>query len=205
MHVLRALPLIALAGPGLALDLTQMSEADKTAFDKAVRDVLITQPDIVAQALDAAQPSPMEDARKQDEERLSNAQTALNGIEGDLIIGPEGGNLITLFAGVNDATLRMAQVLTDLQSNAPDNTRLVIKHLPDMPALARIQAARGTPVYLAQLKRWIRSRPGYPDPNSPNTQLARELQIDRFPMTIVNGIMIRGDVPAIAIEKHLSP
>ncbi|MFS4438975.1 thioredoxin domain-containing protein [Paracoccaceae bacterium GXU_MW_L88] len=140
-HLLLAASMIA-ATPALAFDITNMTDAEREAFRSEMRDYLIEDPQVLAEAIDALQTWQMEQAENEARAALSARQDDLLN-DGYSHVGgnPDGDVTIVEFIDYQCGWCKRAHedVMATLEDDG--NIRLVLKEFPQLGD-ASVEAAR---------------------------------------------------------------
>lgn len=236
-----ALFALALCLPaGATAEDLELTPAERDAFGREVRALLLEEPEIVERALGmAATPPGYAEAIARDTALLDAEEEALAADSGDWAEGPEDGTPLVVFLppACPDCLALLGQLRE--MAAARGDTRLVVKDMPD-PEHGGTTAARYLTAVLAELgpEAWLQAREGLaalPDPANPAAlelfaqtmawpagrlmeameapatdarldrveSLAGRLGLDIAPSFVVAGILVRGQVPPVVLERYL--
>ncbi|MEY8882756.1 hypothetical protein [Donghicola sp. XS_ASV15] len=205
-----AAALLAAASPACALDFGDLTPTEREALGQELRALLLDEPELIEQALSPARPDPMSFHIAEDKRRLSYLREQIAPQDGDVVIGPAGAPVVTAFLGAGDTSAEMARVLRDLAGTATP-PQIVIKFWPANDRAAAIGQLYGTEALWAALTGqsetdWDEAAIGARAAKlmTDRTALAEALELDAPPFLLIDGIMVKGPVPPIVIQKYLS-
>ncbi len=205
-----AVAFLAAATPAAALDFGTLSTAEHEAFGDEIRALFLSEPELIERALAPERPDPTSFYIEEDKRRLSALEQQLAPETGDVVIGPEGGSTVTAFLGPDEGSKEMAAVLHSLLDPA-NPLRIIVKFWGPNDRVSAIHQVYGADAF------W-RAMAGETDPEWDRTEidelaatldtdrsdLAQALEMDAPPFLLINGIMIKGPVPPVVIQKYLS-
>lgn len=205
-----AAALLAAATPAAALDFGSLSPSEREAFGAEIRALLLSEPELIERALAPERPDPMSFYIEEDKRRLSALEQQLAPQAGDVVIGPEGAPTVTAFLGTDDGSKEMAAVLNSLLDSAHP-LRIIVKFWGQNGQASAIHQIYGAGAF------W-RAMAGETDPGwdgaaikdlaatleTNRSDLAQALEMDAPPFLLINGIIIKGPVPPVVIQKYLS-
>ncbi|NVO23561.1 hypothetical protein [Donghicola mangrovi] len=215
-----AATLMMAASPALALDMTHLSDTERAIMGEEIRALLIEEPELIDRAMNPPIPDPTAFYIEEDQRRMAEQADRIAAQPGDMVIGPSGGPTITAFLGPDPQSIELAHTLRALLAETPE-VSLTIKHWPAANTLAAIGQLHGPDAYWAAMDALAQNTPletlaaqnGWPLPpiteraaqlDTDRSALAAALDLDRPPMLHINGLLVRGPVPEIAIRKYLS-
>lgn len=205
-----AAALLAAATPAAALDFGALSPAERKAFGAEIRALVLSEPELIERALAPERPDPMSFYIEEDKRRLSALEQQLAPQAGDVVIGPEGGSTVTAFLGPDEGSKEMIAVLEGL-SNSAHPIKIIVKFWGQNGRASAIHRIYGADAF------W-RAMAGETDPewdrskieafaatlDTDPSDLAQALEMDAPPFLLINGIMVKGPVPPVVIQKYLS-
>lgn len=201
---------LAAATPAAALDFGALSPAEREAFEAEIKALFLSEPELIERALAPERPDPMSFYIEEDKRRLSALEQQLAPQAGDVVIGPEGAPTVTAFLGPDEGSKEMAAVLKSLLVSA-NSLRIIVKFWGQNGRGSAIHQIYGADAF------W-RAMAGETDPNwdraaikdlaatldTDRSDLAKALEMDAPPFLLINGIMVKGPVPPVVIQKYLS-
>ncbi len=205
-----AAALLAAASPVAALDLGNLSPPERAAFGAELRALLLSEPDLIAQALTIARPDPTSFYIAEDKRRLSELAAQIAPAAGDMVINPTGAPTITAFLGPDSGSTEMAAVLRSVAHYAQP-PKIVVKFWGANNEATTIGQLYGPDAFWRALlgetgNDWDppRIQANAATLDTDRSDLARALEMDAPPFVLINGIMIKGPVPEVVIRKYLS-